>query len=64
MLRNQGIRQADLASFLGRSGGYVSSVLNGYRLPDRRFVEVVSEALKVPPSDLFTDQVLTALEPR
>lgn len=64
LLRKQGIRQADLASFLGRSGGYVSSVLNGYRLPDRRFVEVVSAALKVPSSDLFTDPVLTALEPR
>lgn len=59
MLRNQGIRQNDLGVILGRSdGGHVSKVLNGFLLPDVRFVVATSDLLGLPPAELFRDQVL------
>ncbi len=62
MLRERGVRQTDLGAVLGRPGGDVSKVLNGFILPDRRFVEAVSDLLELPPRELFTDRVLEALE--
>ncbi|HSH61838.1 MAG TPA: helix-turn-helix transcriptional regulator [Acidimicrobiales bacterium] len=53
-LRECGIRQHSLAARLGRTSGHVSKVLNGFILPDRRFVEEVSDALGMVPTELFT----------
>ena len=61
LLRERGVRQTDLGAVLGRPGGDVSKVLNGFILPDRRFVEAVSDLLELPPRELFTDRVLEAL---
>jgi hypothetical protein len=47
-----------LAGVLGRTSGHVSKVLNGFILPDRRFVEVVGDFLREPPAELLTDEVL------
>ena len=60
LLRERGIRQADLTPALGRAGGHVSSVLNGFIPPDQRFVETVSDVLHLAPSGLFTDEALRA----
>lgn len=57
-LRECGIRQSDVGAMLGRNGGQISRVLNGFSPPDQRFVEVVSEVLKQAPSMLFTKDVL------
>ncbi len=57
-LRERGIRQGDLAAMLGRSGGHVSRVLNGFLLPDHRFVRAVSDLLDRPPAELLTADVL------
>ncbi len=63
MLRERRIPQDDLGVILGRSGsGHVSKVLNGFLLPDRRFVEAASDVLLLPPATLFTEQVLKALQ--
>jgi hypothetical protein len=35
-------------------------VLNGFSLPDRAFVAILSESLAVEPADLFTAEVLAA----
>lgn len=61
LLRERGIRQTDLGAVLGRTGGHVSQVLNGFVLADRPFVEAVNDALGLAPSELFTDQVLRAI---
>ncbi len=57
-LRRRGIRQAALVPTSGRSSGYISAVLNGFSLPDRRFVESLTAVTKLRPSDLFTTEVL------
>lgn len=54
LLRERGIRQGDLGAVLGRTAGHVSKVLNGFIAADTRFVEVVSDALRLAPSELFT----------
>jgi hypothetical protein len=53
LLRERGLRQHALAGVLGRTSGHVSQVLNGFILPDRRFVEAVSDALERPLCELF-----------
>jgi len=58
LLRERGLRQHALAGVLGRTSGHVSQVLNGFILPDRRFVEAVSDALERSLCELFTDEVL------
>lgn len=60
MLRRQGIRQHHLGAVLGRSPGQVSRVLNGFILPDQRFVEAVSNELQLAPIELFNEDVLDA----
>jgi transcriptional regulator with XRE-family HTH domain len=60
LLRERGIRQGDLTPALGRAGGHVSSVLNGFIPPDQRFVETLSDVLHLAPSGLFTEEALRA----
>lgn len=60
LLRERGIRQGDLTPALGRAGGHVSSVLNGFIPPDQRFLETVSDLFYLAPSGLFTDEALRA----
>lgn len=59
-LRERGVRQSDVGAMLGRSSGQISKVLNGFSLPDQRFVQVVSEVVKLAPQVLFADDVLDA----
>lgn len=59
-LREHGIRQQALAAALDRSSGHVSKVLNGFLLPDQQFVEAVSDFLREPSAELFTDEALTS----
>ncbi len=61
VLREQGVRQRDLASITGRSTGFVSAVLNGFSVPDRGFVEAVSERLERTAGELFSSEVLRLL---
>ncbi|MDQ3569824.1 MAG: hypothetical protein M3396_04220, partial [Actinomycetota bacterium] len=60
-LRTRGVRQGALVPASGRSSGYISAVLNGFSLPDRRFVESLTGVTKLHPSGLFTTEVLDAL---
>ena len=64
VLRRRGIAQADLVSVLGRSGGYISTVLNGHRPPDSGMVEQLSQYLALDPGELFTASVLERLRHR
>lgn len=61
MLRQRGITQDGLSAALGCSLGHVSKVLNGFLLPDQRFVDAVIDALQIDATDLFTRDVLEAL---
>ncbi len=63
-LRAQGISQGQLGTRLGRSGGHVSLVLNGFLVPDRRFVQAVGDILDLPAAELFTDDLLDAVDDR
>ncbi len=60
LLRDEGVRQGDLASLTGRSTGFVSAVLNGFSVPDRGFVEAVSARLRRSEVELFNAEALTA----
>lgn len=60
VLRERGIRQGDLIPALGRAGGHISRVLNGFMPPDDWFVDTVSELLGLAPSELFTVGALRA----
>jgi len=62
VLRSGGIRQGDLVPTSGHSGGYISAVLNGFSLPDSSFVEALTSVTKLHPGELFTTEVLDALE--
>lgn len=57
-LRTRGIRQEDLIPVLARSRGHISAVLNGFSLPDARFVRNLSDTLALEPTGLFTADVL------
>lgn len=60
VLRERGIRQGDLIPALGRTGGHISRVLNGFMPPDEWFVDTVSDVLGLAPSGLFTAEALRA----
>jgi transcriptional regulator with XRE-family HTH domain len=63
-LRKRGMRQDDLMVLLGRSRGHISAVLNGFALPDVRFVQKLSETLAIEPSELFAASVLEQVKGR
>ena len=64
VLRDQRVRQQDLAGAVGRSTGFVSAVLNGFSVPDRSFVEVVAQVLKRSERELFSAELLQAVGER
>ena len=64
VLREEGVRQGDMAARLGRSTGFVSAVLNGFSVPDRSFVEVVAKVLKRSERELFSAGLLQAVGER
>lgn len=61
MLRERRISQTDLGVAIACRGGHVSKVLNGFVLPDGRFVDAVVDALGMAPTELFSAEVLDAL---
>lgn len=60
-LRAQGVTQGELGARLGRSGGHVSLVLNGFLVPDRRLLQAVGDILDLPAAELFTADLLDAV---
>lgn len=61
MLRERRISQDDLGMALACRAGQVSKMLNGFLLPDGRFVDAVVDALGMPATELFTTEVLERL---
>jgi len=64
-LKDHGVRHQDLANIVGRSTGFVSAVLNGFSIPNGRFVDAVRETLgRRSKGELFTAELLQAMEGR
>jgi transcriptional regulator with XRE-family HTH domain len=61
-LRAQGVTQGELGARLSRSGGHVSLVLNGFLVPDRRLLQAVGDILALPAAELFTADLLDAVD--
>ncbi len=63
-LREQGIRQAEVAAHTRRSQGGISEVLNGSAVPPLSLVAALSELLDKSPTELFTNELLQASSAR
>jgi len=61
VLRQRRIPQGHFGGALDCTGGAVSRVLNGFKLPDRRFVEAAADVLGMAPEELFAPMCCTPL---
>ncbi|MDQ3571122.1 MAG: transcriptional regulator [Actinomycetota bacterium] len=64
LLYEKRIRRVELVKVTGCSQGRLSQILNGSALPTPSFVEATCELLEMSPSELFTEELLKAVEAR